>query len=79
MSRLFKQKAGVNLTEYVNAVRVSRAKELLMNTHNKIGEIYSMVGFDSRATFLRVFKKLEGYSPKEYRELMSEHKKESEK
>lgn len=79
LSRLFKQKAGVNLTEYVNAVRVSRAKELLMNTHNKIGEIYSMVGFDSRATFLRVFKKLEGYSPKEYRELMSEHKKESEK
>ena len=50
-------------------VRVGQAKELLQNTQIKIGDIYSMVGIDSRATFLRVFKKLEGYSPSEYREL----------
>ncbi len=69
LSRLFKQKTGINLTEYVNMVRVGQAKELLQNTQIKIGDIYSMVGIDSRATFLRVFKKLEGYSPSEYREL----------
>lgn len=70
LSHLFKQKTGVNLTEYVNAVRLNRAKELLKTSEKKIGEISVMAGFDSRTTFLRVFKKYEGCSPKEYREML---------
>lgn len=72
LSRLFKQKTGTNLTEYVNVVRVDKAKELLLKTNLKIGEIYSMVGMDSRQTFMRVFKKYEGYSPSEYRTMLLE-------
>ena len=67
MSRLFKQKSGENLTDYINRVRVEKAKELLTETNAKIGDIAAMVGLESRVTFLRVFKKLEGVSPNEYR------------
>lgn len=67
MSRLFKQKSGENLTDYINVVRIEKAKEILTTTNVKIGDIAAMVGLESRATFLRVFKKLEGVSPNEYR------------
>lgn len=71
MSRLFKQKSGENLTDYINRVRVEKAKEILTTTNTKIGEIAVMVGLESRVTFLRVFKKLEGVSPNEYRSIHS--------
>lgn len=69
MSRLFKQKTGKNLTDYINEVRISKAKEILITTNMKIGDISAMVGIESRATFLRVFKKMEGIAPNEYRML----------
>ena len=69
MSRLFKQKSGENLTDYINEVRIEKAKEILTTTNVKIGDIAAMVGLESRATFLRVFKKLEGVSPNEYRNM----------
>jgi len=67
LSHLFKLKTGINLTEYINAIRMDKAKELLSSTNLKIGAISAMVGIDSRATFLRNFRKYEGCSPNEYR------------
>ena len=78
MSRLFKQKIGKNLTDYINEVRISKAKEILIATNTKIGEIAAMVGIESRATFLRVFKKMEGISPNEYRMLKKQEESEKE-
>lgn len=78
MSRLFKQKTGKNLTDYINEVRISKAKEILIATNTKIGEIAAMVGIESRATFLRVFKKMEGISPNEYRMLKKQEESEKE-
>lgn len=69
VSRIFKQKMGVNLTDYIYDVRVNKAKELLKTTNMKINEISSQVGIESRTTFLRVFKKRTGVSPNEYRNL----------
>lgn len=69
VSRVFKQKMGVNLTDYIYDVRVNKAKELLKTTDMKISEISSQVGIESRTTFLRVFKKRTGVSPNEYRNL----------
>lgn len=73
ISRVFKQKSGKNLTDYIGEVRVEEAKELLLNTNLKIDEIAEAVGIGSRGTFLRVFKKMEGVSPSEYRLIQKNH------
>jgi YesN/AraC family two-component response regulator len=67
ISRVYKQKCGENLTDYINEVRIEKGKEILLTTNIKIGDIATMVGIESRSTFLRVFKKLEGVAPNEYR------------
>lgn len=67
VSRIFKEKTGMNITQYMNRVRVNRAMELLADTDLPIGEIAEKVGIYSRTTFLRVFKKTEGMTPQSYR------------
>lgn len=69
VSRAFKQQTGKNLTDYINELRVQKAKELLAETEQKVGDIAALVGIGNRTTFLRVFKKYEGISPNEYRNL----------
>ncbi|WP_320128895.1 helix-turn-helix domain-containing protein [uncultured Sphaerochaeta sp.] len=69
ISRLFKEETQENLSDYLARLRMEKAKEYLSDYTLKIGEIASLVGIDSRATFLRLFHKYEGVSPKEYRQL----------
>jgi AraC-like DNA-binding protein len=69
VSRVFKDKMGMNLTDYINQVRMAKAKELLQNTDLRVNDIAERVGIPSRTTFLRVFKKVEGIAPNEYRSL----------
>ncbi|MFD0677715.1 MULTISPECIES: helix-turn-helix domain-containing protein [unclassified Paenibacillus] len=72
VSRVFKDKTGEYLTDYINQVRIEKAKELLVQTDLRVNDIAERIGIHSRTTFLRVFKKVEGISPNEYRTL---HKK----
>ena len=67
VSRVFKENAGMLLTDYINEIRINKAKELLRDTVMKVQDIGQQVGIDNRTTFLRVFKKVEGVSPTEYR------------
>lgn len=67
LSRFFKLQTDMNLTDYINEIRMEKAKELLSSTNVQIGKISTMVGIYSRATFIRNFKKIEGCSPSEYR------------
>ena len=76
MSKIFKQKTGENLTDYINRVRMEKAREILLSTNIKINDVAVMVGIESRATFLRVFKKLEGISPGEYRKVSRQREEE---
>ena len=69
LSRLFRKKTGYGVAEYVNRVRVSKARELLESTFLPVHEISSRVGIVSRATFLRTFRKAEGVAPSEYRRI----------
>ncbi|MCM8711896.1 response regulator [Clostridium sp. SYSU_GA19001] len=67
LSFLFKEKTGENLIDFVNKVRIEKAKELLKTTDYKIYKIAKMLGFDNDKYFFRVFKKLSGYTPEKYR------------
>jgi AraC-like DNA-binding protein/ligand-binding sensor protein len=65
--KMFKRAAGLNFTEYVSRVRVEKAKNLLLNRNLRVSEIAYEVGFQSLTHFNRVFKKITGQSPTEYR------------
>jgi AraC-like DNA-binding protein len=65
--KLFKKSVGMNFTEYVCRVRIESAKNLLLNPNLRVSEIAYQVGFQSLTHFNRVFKKLSGDSPTEYR------------
>lgn len=72
VSRIFKETTGRTITDYISAIRMTKAKELLGQTDLKINEIADRIGIFSRTTFLRMFKKHEGVSPMEYRKLSNQ-------
>ncbi len=65
--KIFKKATGTNFTDYVSRVRVEKARNLLLNPNLRISEIAYEVGFQSLTHFNRVFKKILGQSPTEYR------------
>lgn len=67
VSRVFKEKTGMNITDYISQVRIAKAKELLFHSDLTIGTIAEKVGIHNRTTFLRTFKKVEGLSPNDFR------------
>ena len=66
--KLFKKATGINFTEYVSRVRVEKARDLLVNPDLRVSEVACEVGFQSLTHFNRVFRKLAGQSPTQYRE-----------
>ncbi|MUT66939.1 response regulator [Paenibacillus sp. NEAU-GSW1] len=67
ISRRFKQEMGENVFDYLARIRVEKARLLLANPNLKIGQIAEMVGYDDEKYFSKVFKKIEGVSPNQYR------------
>lgn len=65
---LFKQKTGETLMGYLTNMRMTRAKELLINRNLKIYEVAVMVGYDDFRHFSKTFRKMAGHTPQEYRE-----------
>ena len=65
--KLFKKVTGINFTDYVSRVRVEKAKNLLLNPNLRVSEIAFEVGFQSLTHFNRIFKKILGQSPTQYR------------
>lgn len=66
ISRMFKEKAGENLFDYINKRKIEKAKQLIKNNELRMYEIALNVGMEDTAYFSRVFKKYEGISPSEY-------------
>jgi YesN/AraC family two-component response regulator len=62
----FKAETGMTVVEYLTKVRIDASKRLLM-TSLKAAEICTLVGFDDPYYFSRVFKKLVGTPPSEFR------------
>jgi YesN/AraC family two-component response regulator len=70
LCNLFKSELNIRPIEYINSVRIKKAKELLIKDKNlKIGIIGYRVGFESTSYFCSTFKKKEGVSPKKFRNL----------
>lgn len=65
--KIFKRVTGINFTDYLSRVRIEKSKNLLLNPNLRISEIAFEVGFQSLTHFNRVFKKILGQSPTEYR------------
>jgi len=66
--KMFKKVTGINFTDYLSRVRIEKSKNLLLNPNLRVSEIAFEVGFQSLTHFNRVFKKILGQSPTEYRE-----------
>lgn len=66
-SSIFKKETGHNFIDYVNEVRVRKSIELLKDKDYKINEISVMVGFHNHSYFNKVFKKVMGAKPLEFR------------
>ena len=69
--KMFKKITGLNFTNYLSRVRIEKAKNLLLNPNLRISEIAFEVGFQSLTHFNRVFKKVIGQSPTQYRRQLS--------
>jgi len=68
LSKIFKEEYGFTVNGYIAHARVSRAKELLRFTDMTVEEISYAVGIADMNYFSRMFKRVEGMSPKKYRE-----------
>ncbi|MFB9749978.1 helix-turn-helix transcriptional regulator [Paenibacillus hodogayensis] len=69
MSKQFKEQTGMNFSEYVNELRMQKAKELLQSSDCKIQEVAERVGYFNVNSFIRMFKKTAGLPPGEFRRL----------
>lgn len=67
LSSLFKEEVGQNFKEYLTAVKLSKARSLLITTSESINEIAEKVGYNNAKQFSAIFKKYVGSTPAEYR------------
>ncbi|MDE7346009.1 MAG: AraC family transcriptional regulator [Muribaculaceae bacterium] len=66
-SHFFKKKTGCSFIDYLNNIRISKASLMLSDTTNSINEICYSCGFNNSSNFIRIFKKIKGMTPSEYR------------
>lgn len=66
LSVLFKKTCNIGFSEYITQKKISRAKALLLEQNLKVYEAAEHLGFESAFYFSKVFKKVEGVSPREF-------------
>lgn len=67
--KIVKQKTGKSVVDYINGLRIEEAKRLLRQTNMNIAEIANQAGYNNDQSFNRFFKKYEGITPGEFRNL----------
>jgi two-component system response regulator YesN len=67
LSKLFKEQMECNFIDYLMDVRMSKAREQLVETDDMIRTIAEQVGYSNVNSFVRIFKKMTGLTPTEYR------------
>ena len=69
ISAIIKNAFGMNFSRFINGYRVNEAKERLIHTEQAIGDIAAWTGFNSIASFNRVFKTVTGHTPTAFRKM----------
>ena len=67
LTRVFREQFGITVNSYILQVRITRAKQLLRFSDLSIEKISQECGMNDANYFARMFKKIEGISPGEYR------------
>jgi YesN/AraC family two-component response regulator len=67
LSKILKKETGSTFVDLLNEIRINEAKKLLIESNCKIYEVSEMVGFEDVSYFTRLFKKLVGLTPMEYK------------
>lgn len=67
VSTLFRQECGITLMDYLVAKRINQARELLQELGLNVSEVRARVGYKNMSHFNRMFKKLVGVTPGDYR------------
>lgn len=66
LSTIFKSEMGQSFSEYLNACRISHAKEMLKGGETNLHAVSAACGFQDYSYFFKVFKKMEKQTPTEY-------------
>lgn len=68
LGQCFKSETERSFSQFLNQVRIQKAQQLLLYTPKSINEIAYETGYNTNHYFIKMFKKLNGMSPKEFRE-----------
>ncbi len=74
LSSRFHREKGMTVTDYINQIRVNRAAGMLRHTSLSVLEVAEQCGFSDGNYFARIFKKLHGVTPNEYRKSNSQNR-----
>lgn len=66
-SRLFRKQTGMSLSDYITAERIKAAKILLRTTGISVGAVVFQTGYNNCAYFSKIFKKMTGKTPQQFR------------
>jgi AraC-like DNA-binding protein/ligand-binding sensor protein len=68
LSRKFKEHTGINLGNYLQNMRINRAKTLLQNPKINVENAATLAGFSDRSHFSKAFHRVTGQTPREYKQ-----------
>lgn len=67
LTRIFKETTGITVVQYLTVVRIRQAARLLRETDSPITEIADLCGFGNVTYFEKVFHRIRGMTPRQYR------------
>lgn len=68
LARYFKKNMGMCMQEYINKLKLARAREMLCQSGRPVREIAAALGFQDEKYFLRLFKRYQDITPSEFRQ-----------
>lgn len=68
LSRIFKERCGINFIDYRHQIKMREAKRLLRSFNLNINQVAGKLGYMNAESFIRMFKKTSGMSPSQYRD-----------
>lgn len=71
LSRLFRKETGESITEYIIKRKINAAKNMLKYSNYSLSQISETLAFSCQSYFTKIFKSIEGITPKKYRDMFS--------